>query len=122
MNNLAKIGGKNVIFYLIGPCQDCQAFHIWDVRVLNPLLGYINFFKLGISGKFSDGSKARANPNLFRGFSKKKGKFCGTSYGYNIWGAKRSALSVLHCSSPGGVQVNHVKHPEFHVLEISSCT
>ena len=28
---------------------------------------------------FSDGSKARANPNLFRGFSKPKGKFCGTS-------------------------------------------
>ena len=66
-----------MISNLIGPCQDCQAFYIWHVRVLNPLLGYTNFFKLGISGKFSDGSKARANPNLFRGFSEKKGNFVG---------------------------------------------
>ena len=89
---------ENVIFYLIGPCQDSQTFHIWNVRVLNPLLGYIKIFKLGISGQRRDRSKARANPKLFRGFLKKTGNFCDTSSDNKIWGAKRSVLSVVHCT------------------------
>jgi len=84
-------GGKNIIFILSDPAKIAKP-SIYGMS--GPHLGYINFFKLGISGNFSDGSKARANPNLFQGFSKKRGKPCGTSCSYNIWGAKRSVLTT----------------------------
>ena len=43
MNNLVEIGGKNVIFYLIGPCQDCQAFHTGFDRSFEHRKMYMHF-------------------------------------------------------------------------------